>query len=393
MSLLLFWSILNWIFISTLITISLLFLAQTLVCRKISLKSRMRFVRIRDTTKMKDMEISSQRKEIVPRFDVSGMGNPLVDILVYVDDNFLISNHLNKGIMHLIEEDGKRKLIKLIKGKKIEMEAGGSCPNTIASLGILGLRAALTGKIGDDDFGSVFEEKIINKNVTSFLKKEYGPTGTSIILITPDKERTMNTHLGLCREYKKEDLPYEMIENSTFFYFTGYMWDTENQKVAVKDALLKAKNSGVKVIFDVADPFAVNRYRKDFLEIIKNDVDIVLSNAQESEILTGTKIEDGIRKLGELARIAVVKNGAADTLIYSNGKLTAVPSFKTDVKDTTGAGDNFSAGFIYGLIKGYPLELCGRIAGFIASKTIAEVGAQAPENIKYLVKRMFEKQM
>ncbi len=321
-------------------------------------------------------------------FDVSGMGNPLVDILVNVDEVFLQTHNLNKGIMHLIDENRRQLLLDHIQGKNIQMEAGGACANTMTALGLLGLRVALTGKIGDDELGQVFEEKILQKNVQSYLKKQNTKTGTSIILITPDKERTMNTHLAACREFQEEDLPAEMIENSGWFYFTGYMWDTENQKSALKKALKIARKCGVQIIFDPADPFAVERYRENFLDLIENHANIVLANAQESEILMNTDIVSGIKKMGEMVDVAVVKNGAEDTHIYSNGKHITVPSFKTMVKDTTGAGDNFSAGFIYGLIKGYPLELCGKIASFVASKTIEKIGAQVPENIKELVEIM-----
>jgi sugar/nucleoside kinase (ribokinase family) len=322
------------------------------------------------------------------RFDVSGMGNPLVDILVYVEDEFLIQNGLHKGVMHLIDQERRSVLLDRIKGRAIQVEAGGSCPNTMSALALLGVRSALTGKIGMDEYGTAFAELIQKKNVTSYLKRDSCPTGTSIILITPDKERTMNTFLGSCREFRKEDLPRDMIGGSRFFYFTGYMWDTENQKSAVREAISTAKRSGVKIIFDAADPFAAQRYREDFIDLIANDVNIVLANAQESTILTGKPIDQAVRTLGVQAEIAVVKNGSEDTHIFSKGEYLRVPTFKSDVKDTTGAGDNFSAGFIYGLIKGFPLEQCGRIASFVASKTIEKVGAQVPDNIRALLEQM-----
>jgi sugar/nucleoside kinase (ribokinase family) len=321
--------------------------------------------------------------------DVSGMGNPLVDILVNVEESFLRRHGLEKGIMHLIDERQRSKLLDSIRGREIQVEAGGSCPNTMSALGVLGVRSALTGKVGEDEYGIAFEEQIQRRNVVSFIRRGRGPTGTSIILITPDKERTMNTFLGACREYGKDDLPVKMIEGSGFFYFTGYMLDTENQKEAVREALSIAKRAKTRILFDAADPAAVERYRADFLDLIKNDVDIVLANAQESAILTGKPVEDGVRALGEYAEIAVVKNGAEDTRIFSRGEYFTVPSFKVEVKDTTGAGDNFSAGFIYGLIRGFPLDQCGAIASFVAAKTIEKVGARVPEGIRKLVEYTF----
>jgi sugar/nucleoside kinase (ribokinase family) len=319
------------------------------------------------------------------RYDVAGLGNPLVDILAEVDDEFLRLNGLNKGIMHLIEKEESRRLIGLLKGRKTEMESGGDCPNTITTLARLGLNAAFTGKVGYDELGGVFEARIAEKGVHSFLRKDRVDTGTSVILITPDKERTMNTHLGACREYGKEDLPMEMIENSSIFYFTGYMWDTQGQKEAAREAIRVARAKGVRVAFDVADPFAAERYREDFLSIIGRDVDILFANAHEARILTGCGTEDCARSLGELCPLVVVKNGEAESFISHEGRIETVASFKTDVRDTTGAGDNFAAGFLFGLVKAFPVESCGRVASFVASKTIEKVGAQAPENIKNLV--------
>jgi len=330
------------------------------------------------------------KQEFSPRFDICGMGNPLVDILVNIDEDFLQKHGLNKGIMHLIDWERREHLLELMREKDIIMEAGGSCPNTLAALGLLGLRVALMGKIGDDDLGKVFEEKITAKHVHSYLKKCKEKTGTSIVMITPDKERTMNTHLSACREYGEDDLPMEVIESSRFFYFTGYMWDTETQKAAVKKAIQRARESGLQIIFDTADPFAVERYREDFLSLISHSVDIVVANAQEAQILTGEHIEKGVKNLGTHARISVVKNGAENTHIFSDGMHIKVPSFHTDVKDTTGAGDAFSAGFIYGLIKGYSLRTCGKIASFIASKTIEKIGAQAPDDIHQLLEGMMK---
>jgi sugar/nucleoside kinase (ribokinase family) len=326
------------------------------------------------------------------RYDVSGLGNPLVDVLINVDDNFLKKNRLNKGIMHLIDKERKDQLIEQVQDRDKVVEVGGSCPNTIATLALLKTRVGLAGKIGQDYYGRVFEEKIREKGITSFLKSENCDTGICTIFITPDKERTMNTYLGACREFRKEDLSLDMVQNSLFLYFTGYMWDTKNQKEAVSYAIEIAKSSGVKIVFDIADPFAVERHKKDFQHITEHAADIVVANAQEAGLLyreqsDGT-VSDAVKYLGELCELVVVTNGPDDTFISNNGTIFTVPSFESDVKDTTGAGDNFAAGFLYGLIKGYPIERCGRIASFIASKTIEKIGAQAPQNINELVNSM-----
>jgi sugar/nucleoside kinase (ribokinase family) len=322
------------------------------------------------------------------KYDVCGMGNPLVDILNTVHDSFLDEHGLHRGIMHLIDKERKNELLGLVQGGYKTIEAGGSCPNTIATLALLGARVALTGKIGKDEYGAAFEEKIREKGIVSYLRSDELDTGVCTILITPDKERTMNTYLGACREYSVEDLPEEMIEKSRFFYVTGYMWDTKKQKEAVSYAFEIAKKHGVTIVFDLADPFAVERHREDFVRLIEHAADIVFANAEEAHLLYDVKgeprrrLSDVTQMLGEHCTIAVVKNGAEDTHIYTRGTHIKVPSFTTNVQDTTGAGDNFAAGFLFGLIRDFPLKDCGRVASFVASKTIEKIGAQAPDDIR-----------
>ncbi len=325
------------------------------------------------------------------KFDICGIGNPLVDILVYVEDEFIEKHGLNKGVMHLIDDDQRKRLLGLVQDKNPEYQAGGSCPNTMAALSLLGAKTALAGAIGSDELGVLYEKKITDRGVRSFLTHTESPTGTSIILITPDKERTMNTHLAACREFRTEDLPLDVVKRSSIFYFTGYMWDTENQKAATRRAMEVAKESGASIVFDVADPMAVERYREDFLEIIERDADIVLANRKEAELLTGENVEDAVCTLNRLCHTAVVKNGDCDTLIGCNSTVYAVPCFTSDVRDTTGAGDNFAAGFLYGIMRRLDIELCGTAASFVAAKTIEKIGAQAPDDIRTLMEAMLKK--
>jgi sugar/nucleoside kinase (ribokinase family) len=342
-------------------------------------------------------KIQENEKTDPPRtYDLCGMGNPLVDVLFNVEDSFLEMNGLNRGIMHLIDKKRKDELLKLLDGRDRVVEIGGSCPNTIVTLALLGASVALTGKIGCDEYGDRFEESVKKKGIVSYLRRSTCDTGICTILITPDKERTMNTYLGACREYTVDDLPIDMIASSRYFYVTGYMWDTKNQKEAISYALEAAKRHKVKVVFDIADPFAVERHRDEFLQIIEHSADIVFANAQEAyllqeaHLLKKRNVETATARLGRLCELAVVKNGAHDTHMYSIGSTIKVPSYKTRVMDTTGAGDNFAAGFLYGLIQGLPLEQCGRIASFVASKTIEKIGAQAPINIRELIQPLLQ---
>lgn len=326
------------------------------------------------------------------KYDISGIGNPLVDILTYTDEDFLKSNNLNKGVMHLIDLEQKRALLNSLQSNSFEIttEIGGSCPNTLTTLSKLGIKTALAGKIGNDELGNLFKSKIQQKNVDSFLKRGNLDTGTSIIFITPDGERTMNTYLGACQEFSDNDLSEEMIKNSKYFYFTGYMWDTEPQKAAIIKAIEIAKTNNVRIVFDLADPFAVNRYKNDFLDLLEKHIDISLANAEEAKILTGLNPKEAANEIGKFCTTTVIKNGQYETYIMNNKNLYTIESFSTEVVDTTGAGDNFAAGFLYGLLEGLPIEDCGKIASFIALKCIEKIGAHAPDNILELVINNFK---
>jgi len=311
-------------------------------------------------------------------YDVFGIGNPLIDILARVQDSHLQELNLNKGVMHLIEEDARAVILDKIKHLPQTISPGGDCPNTMITLAMLNLKSVLAGKIGNDEFGLLFEQQVTKKGVISSLVKEKGITGSSIILISPDSERTMNTYLGKCRDFSKQDLDIARLKQSRFFYFTGYMWDTQKQKEATLEALRVAKENDMVVVFDVADPFAVKRNRDDFLKIIQEDVDIVLANQEEAMILTDKKTaKDAVELLSSFCEIAVVKCGHKGSLIKKE-KLYAIPVYKVKAIDTTGAGDMYAAGFLYGLCNNYDIELTGKIASFLASRVVQQIGAQLP---------------
>jgi sugar/nucleoside kinase (ribokinase family) len=313
------------------------------------------------------------------KYDVFGIGNPLIDILAKVEDAQLVELNLNKGIMHLIEEDRRAEILDKIKDVPKKISPGGDCPNTMITLAMLNQKAVLAGKIGNDEFGEIFEKQVTDKGVISSLVKEDGVTGSSIILISPDSERTMNTHLGKCRDFSKQDLDVKKLKQSRFFYFTGYMWDTEKQKEATREALKIAQKNNIAVIFDVADPFAVKRNKEDFLNIIKAYVDVLFANEEEAKILSGKEsAENAIGELSQYTDITVVKCGSNGSLVKKE-ILYKIPSYKVKAVDTTGAGDMYAAGFIYGLCRNYDLMHIGKIASFLASKVVQQIGAQLPK--------------
>ena len=323
--------------------------------------------------------------------DVYGIGNPLIDILAKVNDTDLENLSIPKGIMSLIDLDQREKILSYIEKKDKDYSCGGSCPNTMITLSAMGVKTALGGKTGNDEFGKIYEEQLIkHEKISSSLRKGKGATGSSIILITPDGERSMNTYLGSNREFNEKDVDEAALISSSFFYFTGYMWDTENQKAAIIKSLDICRNKGIKVAFDVADPFAVGRYKDDFLDLIEKRADIVFANSEEAKILFDTdNPEKNVKELSSMNTIAAVKNGKHGSLIkdHKSSVITIPVLNDRGCVDTTGAGDTYAAGFLYGIVTGQSAEKAGEYASIAASAIVAKIGAQFTDEESDLLKK------
>lgn len=309
-------------------------------------------------------------------FDVFGMGNSLIDIQAFVSDEFLAEIGVNKGIMHLIDEERSRSILKRLEQIPKEMLPGGSCANTVKTVAFLGGSPVYTGIVSQDEYGRAYEEKLRAGGVKTVTKwVDYGLTGSSIILTTPDAERTMNTHLGVCRDYTKADIDVDALKDAQVFHLTGYMWDTDNQKQAALFAMEQAKQHGLKVSFDIADPFLVERNRGEFPAIIKDYVDILFGNAQEVMMLTDidSPIDAG-KALQERCGVVAVKVGKEGSFILSDNATEKVGSFAVDAIDSTGAGDTYAGGFLYAFCQGISLRQCGAYANYIASRIVTVKG-------------------
>ncbi|NLA97665.1 MAG: adenosine kinase, partial [Spirochaetales bacterium] len=207
---------------------------------------------------------------------VYGIGNPLIDIIVSVEEQDIIDLGIHKGTMALISSQRMEELLQLSKQRKTTYSCGGSCPNTIIALASLGVPATLAGKIGNDENGTIYRERLVSLGVQDELvATDKEMTGSTVILSTPDSERSMNTFLGANRLYEEADVCESTVAGADFFHFTGYMWDTQSQQGAIRKALSIAKQHNTIVSFDLADPFAVGRYREPFLSLIKESCDIV----------------------------------------------------------------------------------------------------------------------
>jgi len=323
---------------------------------------------------------------------VYGIGNPLIDVIVNVSFRDLENLGLHKGTMNLIDTARRNELVSFIKtARQPSFSCGGSCPNTIITLSAMGIDTTLAGKIGDDEYGSMYREKLLSLNIGDNLVVSNNPTGSSIILVSPDSERTMNTFLGANRDFSPQDVVESELAKAKIFHFTGYMWDTESQKAAVRKALGIARAQGVMVSFDIADMFAVGRYHDSFLQLIKESCDIVFANKEEARsMFDNYDPYECCRSMGKLCEIAVVKNGKKGSYVSYRGRITEIPVQGPETPvDTTGAGDTYAAGFLYGQCKGLDIENCGNAASLLAGQIIKQTGAQFPaETAKNLRARL-----
>ncbi|MBN2545595.1 MAG: adenosine kinase [Spirochaetes bacterium] len=313
-------------------------------------------------------------------FHVFGIGNALMDIQAFIDENFLLKLHIPKGVMHLIDEEKSRKILEELASYKTISLPGGSCANTTSTIAKLGGNPVFTGIVSDDIYGRLYNSKIIQRGVKSLIKfRNNGLTGTSIILTTDDAERTMNTHLGVCRDISKDDIDFNLMSKCKILHLAGYVWDTPQQKEVVEYVMKSAKEMGLKITFDIADPFCIERNKNDFIRIIKEYVNILFGNKDEAKILTDKDdpVEAGkiIKDMG--VDVAIVKVGKEGSYLFYNNKHEKIDIYKPEkVMDSTGCGDTYAGGFLYGLINNYDYVKCAKIASYYASRVVSVPGVQ-----------------
>lgn len=308
---------------------------------------------------------------------VYSIGNILMDVLADADDKEIDELGLDKGIMKLVSPGERLRLLDFIASRDRVLQCGGSAPNTVITLSSLGVQTGLSGKVGRDELGHAYIRQLEEHGVRSYVSEEDGYTGTCIVLISPDSERTMNTDLAINKEYCRSNVSEEALTEADYFYFTGYMWDTPSQKEALTHAIKIAREKHTKIAFDLADPFAVNRSGADFLHMIEQHFDLVFANREEARLLLGKdSIEDCLDILAEHCEIAVIKNGKHGSLVAKADKRFRIPVNPVKAVDSTGAGDTYAAGFLYGLCQGFDIEKSGIFASWLASRIVEVKGAQ-----------------
>lgn len=327
------------------------------------------------------------------RTDILGIGNAIVDVLSQCDDSFFETDiakeaNLQKGGMALIGENEAAALYEA-EGQTIQI-SGGSAANTMVGLANFGCKADFIGKVCDDDLGQVFGHDIksagVNFSTTPAKKGESAATAQSIILVTPDAERTMATFLGACLELSPDDIIEEQIAKAKYIYIEGYLWDPPLAKEAIRKAIDFAQKHDVKISLSLSDPFCVDRHREEFLELICNHIDVLFCN--KDEILSLYETDDFEKALDEIAPhtdIAAITKGAEGAVIVNGDERISVAAKNMGrVIDTTGAGDLFAAGFLAGMIKDKNLFDAGNMGSVAAAEIISHMGARPEADLKEL---------
>lgn len=324
-------------------------------------------------------------------YDVVGVGNAIVDVLARVPDAFLDENGIDKGIMQLIDAERAAALYgKMGPAREI---SGGSAANTIAGIGMLGAKAAYVGKVKDDQLGAIFAHDIRALGVdfeTPMAAKslEGDETGRSMILITPDGERSMNTYLGVSADLGPGDIDERLMAETEWLYLEGYRFDGAHSQEAFRKAIAATRAAGGKVSITLSDPFCIERHRDAFRRMVQDDIDLLFANEHELVSLyqTGT-LEDAMDAARNEVELAAVTVGPSGAYILKGERTVHAPAAPMERVDATGAGDLFAAGFLYGLTRERNLLTCGTMGCVCAGEVISHVGARPEEDLKQLFAR------
>lgn len=319
-------------------------------------------------------------------FDVAGIGNAIVDVLAHADDHMLTRLGLEKGVMTLVDAD-RAEAIYAGMGPGVEC-SGGSAANTIAGLAALGGTAAFIGKVKDDQLGGVFRHDLRTQGVVFDTPAALDGTSTArcMILVTPDAQRTMQTFLGACVELGPEDIDADLLGRSQVTYLEGYLWDPPQAKEAFRKAATVAHAAGRKVALSLSDPFCVERHRAEFLELMADHIDILFANEAEITALYKTDLDGAIRQLKDHVGVAALTRGAKGSVVTDGTTVVSCSAEPVSaVVDTTGAGDLYAAGFLYGYTQGRDLGTCARLGGICAAEIIGHIGARPAVDLASLV--------
>jgi sugar/nucleoside kinase (ribokinase family) len=314
----------------------------------------------------------------VKEFDVAAMGNAIVDVIAPTDDAFLLKHNIAKGVMTLIDEFRAETLYEALpQAREI---AGGSAANTMAGVASFGGSGLFVGRVKDDRLGESFAVSMAQTGIdySTRMATDGAATACCLIAVTPDGQRSMSTYLGASRELAPPDVDEEKIARAKVLYIEGYLWDAPDAKAAINKAIAAAKRAGRKVALTLSDPFCVGRWREEFLDLWKNDLDILFANEEEAKALF--EVEDfdaALQAARQSSGILALTRSEKGCVVASGNELHVLDAAPVArVVDTTGAGDQFAAGFLFGLTHGKPLDQSGRLGAMAAAEVISHYGAR-----------------
>lgn len=319
-------------------------------------------------------------------YDVAGLGNAIVDVIAPVNDGFLLQHNIAKGVMTLIDDYRAGQLYEVLQGAT-EI-GGGSAANTMAGLASLGGKGLFIGKVKRDRLGESFVRSMKETGVHFPVPfaEDGPPTACCLIAVTPDGQRSMSTYLGASRELHPNDIKDEEVASASVMYVEGYLWDLPDAKAAIRKAIASAKKAGRKIAFTLSDPFCVSRWRDEFRALLKTDLDILFANEEEAKALFEVDEFDSVlQALRDWPGIVALTRSAKGCVVAKGREvhvIDAVPVAR--VIDTTGAGDQYAAGFLYGLTHGKSLADCGRLGSLAAAEVISHYGARPEVSLKKL---------
>ena len=322
------------------------------------------------------------------QIDVFGVGNAMVDILAMVSDDFVREHVLSKGTMTLVDAEKQGRLLQNLERHDLQMQSGGSAANTMIAIAQSGGTGFYSGKVARDPNGEFYRQGMLESGVHFDVHQSpetRQPTGTCLVLTTPDAERTMCTHLGVSTELSPTDVDLDRLARCRYAYVEGYLWDPPQPRAASVAVMEAARRLDVKVSLTYSDPFLMGRFGDDFRRVTQEYCDIVFCNADEAMHLTGTsQVQDAARKIGEWVELAFVTDGANGCLVVHSDRIESVAGFSVKAIDTVGAGDAFAGGVLFGLSHGYEPLRAARWGNYLASRVVTHHGARLPHPVNHL---------
>jgi len=324
------------------------------------------------------------------KHDIFGIGSALIDLLIEIDDSELSELNLKKGQFHLIGEEESRRLLKKIEKYRIKIVPGGSSANTLYGAALLGSSVVFCGKVGKDTNGDIYERRMSERGVRPKLARSEEVTGHAITFITPDSERTFATYLGAALHLEKTDIFLEDLRDSKILHIEGYQLEDKQLREVSMHAMQFAKEYNITISIDLGDSGIVVRNRTVVKQIIEEYADIVFANKEEARALIGLEPSEALNSIAKLSKIAIVKIGKYGSYVKQGNTRYKIPAYEARVVDTTGAGDMFAAGFLYGVCSTYDLRICGHIGSYFAAKVVENIGARLEDIEQKEVQELIE---